>query len=203
MLGEAGNLLGYRGADTDITERRQAEEVIRRIAYHDDLTGLPNRRLFRDRVALALARSHRNRQSVAVMMLDLDHFKDVNDTLGHSVGDRLLRAVGDRLAGLLRQSDTVARMGGDEFLLLLPEISGREDAARVARKALEAFRKPFVFDDHKLNITTSIGIALYPGDGEDGDTLMKNADIAMYRAKDRGRDNYQRYTPAMDAEAPG
>ena len=203
MLGEAGSLIGYRGADTDITERRQAQEVIRRIAYHDDLTGLPNRRLFRDRVALALARSHRNRQSVAVMMLDLDHFKDVNDTLGHSVGDRLLRAVGDRLAGLLRQSDTVARMGGDEFLLLLPEISGREDAARVARKALEAFRKPFVFDDHKLNITTSIGIALYPGDGEDGDTLIKNADIAMYRAKDQGRDNYQHYTPAMDAEAPG
>ncbi len=203
ILDEGGNLLGYRGSDTDITERKQAEEVIKRIAYHDDLTGLPNRRLFNDHLTLALARAHRSRQSLAVMLLDLDNFKDVNDTLGHSVGDKLLRAVGDRLTSLLRKSDTVARMGGDEFLLLLPEIGGGEDAAKVAQKALEAFRTPFMFDGHELDITTSIGVAIYPEDGGDGDTLIKNADIAMYRAKDQGRDNHQRYTPAMNVKALG
>jgi len=128
------------------------------------------------------------------MLLDLDHFKDVNDTLGHRVGDQLLQAVGERLTSLLRQSDTVARMGGDEFMVILPEIGRGEDATRIAQKILEAFRRPFVFDGHELHITTSIGIALYPDDGEDVDTLMKNADIAMYRAKEQGRDNYQRYS---------
>jgi len=130
------------------------------------------------------------------MLFDLDHFKDVNDTLGHGVGDQLLQAVSERLTSLLRKGDTVARMGGDEFMLLLPEIAGGEGAAEVAHKILEAIREPYEFDDHEIHVTTSIGIALYPDAGKDGDTLMKSADIAMYRAKDLGRDNCQRYTLA-------
>jgi diguanylate cyclase (GGDEF)-like protein len=177
----------------DITKRKRAEEKLAYMATHDALTDLPNRMLFNDRLVLALAHAHRNRQKLAVMLLDLDHFKDVNDTLGHSVGDRLLQAVGERLTSLLRRSDTIARMGGDEFMLILPEVSRVEGTAKVAEKILEAFRKPFVFDGHALQITTSIGIAIYPNDGEDADTLVKNADIAMYRVKARGRDNYQRY----------
>ena len=157
--------------------------------------------LFNDRLNMALAHAHHGQLLLAVMLLDLDHFKDVNDTLGHSVGDELLQAVGERLASLLRKGDTVARMGGDEFMLLLPEIDRVEDAAKVAPKVLEAIREPFIFDGHELTITTSIGIAIYPEDGEDADTLMKNADIAMYRAKDGGRDNYQCYTPSMNTKA--
>jgi diguanylate cyclase (GGDEF)-like protein/PAS domain S-box-containing protein len=177
----------------DITERKQAEEKLAYMATHDPLTGLPNRMLFNDRLTLALAQAHRNQQKLAVMLLDLDHLKDVNDTLGHSVGDKLLQAVGERLTSLLRKSDTVARMGGDEFMLILPEIARVEDTARVAQKVLESFRGPFVFDGHEVHITTSIGIAIYPADGEDADTLVKNTDIAMYRAKAQGRNNYQHY----------
>ena len=186
---------------TEIAERKRAEETIKRLAYHDSLTGLPNRRLFNDRLTLTLAHAHRSQQKLAVMLLDLDNFKEVNDTLGHSVGDQLLRVAGERLTSLLRKSDTVARMGGDEFMLLLPEIAQVEDAAEVAQKILEAIRQPFVFDVHEIHVSTSIGIALYPDDGEDEDTLMKNADIAMYRAKDQGRDNCQRYTPSLKAKA--
>ncbi len=190
-----GRLTGRLIVLRDITERKRAEETIRQLAYHDSLTGLPNRRLFSDRLNLAMAHAHRSQQKLAVMLFDLDHFKEVNDTLGHSVGDKLLQAVGERLTSLLRKEDTVARMGGDEFMLLLPEIAGVEDADQVAQKVLEALRKPFVLNGHEIHISTSIGIALYPDDGEDVDALMKNADIAMYRAKDQGRDNYQCYTP--------
>jgi len=179
------------GMIQDITERTRAEETIKHMAYHDALTGLPNRRLFDDRLNLALAHAHRNQGKLAVLLFDLDNFKDVNDTLGHGVGDQLLQAVSERLSSLLRKGDTVARMGGDEFMLLLPEIAGGEGAAEVAQKILEAIRKPYVCDGHDLHVTTSIGIALYPEDGEDGETLTKNADIAMYRAKDGERDNYQ------------
>jgi len=126
----------------------------------------------------------------------LDYFKDVNDTLGHGVGDQLLRAVGNRLSGLLRKGDTIARIGGDEFLLLLPELRQMEYATTLAQKILEAFRAPFAFNGHQLHITTSIGIAIFPDDGDNADTLMKNADIAMYRAKNKGRDGFQRYTSA-------
>jgi diguanylate cyclase (GGDEF)-like protein len=128
------------------------------------------------------------------MLLDLDHFKDINDTLGHSVGDKLLRVVGERLAGLLRTSDTIARMGGDEFLLLLTEIARLNDVITIAQKILGVLRKPFAIDDHEFMITTSIGITIFPDDGDTADVLMKNADIAMYRAKERGRDNFQCYS---------
>jgi diguanylate cyclase (GGDEF)-like protein/PAS domain S-box-containing protein len=187
-------MLYHEGSLEDITEHKQAEEIIKRLAYHDPLTGLPNRRLLNDRLRLVMAQARRNQQKLAVMLLDLDQFKDVNDALGHGVGDQLLQVVGDRLTSLLRSSDTVARMGGDEFIVLLPEIARLEDAAGVAQKILEDIRRPFEFDGHRLHVSTSIGIAFYPDDGEDGDTLMRNADIAMYRAKNQGRDNYQRYT---------
>jgi len=192
---EGGEPLEIIGYWADITERKRAEETIRHLAYHDTLTGLPNRRLFNNHLNLALAHAYRNQEKLAVMILDLDNFKDVNDTLGHSVGDQLLQVVSERLTSLLRKGDTVARMGGDEFMLLLSEIAQVEDADEVAQKILEALREPFVFDSHDLRITTSIGIALYPDAGEDCDTLMKNADIAMYRAKDLGRDNYQSWQP--------
>lgn len=177
-----------------VEEKQRAEQQLAYMATHDALTGLPNRVLFNDRLTMALAHAHRNQRELAVMLLDLDHFKDVNDTLGHSVGDQLLQTVGDRLMSLLRKSDTVARMGGDEFMLILSEIPRVEDTAKIAQKILEAFRKPFVFDGHELHVTTSIGIAIYPYDGKDADMLMKNVDVAMYRAKNQGRDNYQYYS---------
>jgi diguanylate cyclase (GGDEF)-like protein/PAS domain S-box-containing protein len=180
----------------DITERKRAENKLTHMATHDFLTGLPNRILFNDRLTMALAQARRHQQKLCVMLLDLDYFKDVNDTLGHSVGDKLLRIVGERLTALLRTSDTVARMGGDEFLLLLTEIARVNNVTTIAQKILEAFRKPFVIDDHELMITTSIGIAIFPDDGDNADVLLKNADIAMYRAKERGRNNFQCYSSA-------
>jgi diguanylate cyclase (GGDEF)-like protein len=183
----------YEAAQRELRERKRAEETIRRMAYHDDLTGLPNRALFNDRLGVALARARRSKQKVAVMLLDLDRFKDVNDTLGHAVGDQLLQAVGERLTSLLRESDTVCRMGGDEFLLLLPDMQKSEYAGKAAERILEVIRKPFKLGEHRLPVTTSLGIAVYPDDGEDGDALVKNADLAMYVAKDKGRDRFQSY----------
>jgi diguanylate cyclase (GGDEF)-like protein/PAS domain S-box-containing protein len=194
IFDQQGRLIEFQSVGQDITEQVQAEEQLVYMATHDALTGLPNRRLFNDRLTLEMAHARRNQRKLTVMLLDLDHFKDVNDTLGHSVGDQLLQVVGDRLISLLRKSDTIARMGGDEFMLILPETAQEEDAVRIAVKILEAFRKPFGFDGHEISVTTSIGIAMYPDDGEDADTLMRNADIAMYRAKDQGRDNYQCYS---------
>jgi diguanylate cyclase (GGDEF)-like protein/PAS domain S-box-containing protein len=183
----------------DITERKEAEKKIRKMAYHDALTGLPNRVLFVDRLKVAMAYAQRHKQKLSVMLLDLDHFKDINDTYGHNVGDQLLRTVGNRLTELLRSSDTVSRMGGDEFFLLFPELTCANDATTIARKIMDAFREPFVFDGYKLSITTSIGIALYPDDGEQVDILLISADIAMYHAKQKDRNNYQRYSETIGA----
>ncbi len=175
-------------------ERKRAEETIRKLAYFDPLTGLPNRILFNDRLALALAHAQRNKQKLAVMLLDLDRFKNVNDSLGHNTGDQLLKAVGEELVLRLRREDTVARMGGDEFLLLLPEVFRIEDVENLAKKILGVFHRLFVIDDHELEITASMGISVYPDDGQDVDTLLKNADIAMYKVKERGRDGFQNFS---------
>jgi diguanylate cyclase (GGDEF)-like protein/PAS domain S-box-containing protein len=188
---QSGNIIGAIESIRDITAQKQAEEQIRQMAYHDSLTGLPNRKLFSDRLGIALAQAQRSQKGVAVTMLDLDHFKDVNDTLGHDVGDLLLKAAAERLSAALRKGDTVARFGGDEFVLILPDLKGMEDVIQVAQKIVESFRQPFLIDTHQLIVTTSIGIAVYPHDGTDEGILLKNADIAMYQVKQTGRDRYQ------------
>jgi len=193
----AGVITNFIEIAQDITGRRHAEERIHHLAYYDALTGLPNRALYNDRLSLALVRAQRTREMLVVLFLDLDWFKDVNDTLGHSVGDQLLKSVAGRLTDSLRKEDTVTRLGGDEFALLLPGIDLVENAAGTAQKILEAVKKPLTLDGHELNITASIGIAIHPADGESAETLLKNADIAMYHAKEQGRNNYQFFTPAL------
>ncbi len=193
---------GKDGADlvegtlVDITERKLAEERIEFRAYHDSLTGLPNRMSLKDRLHLALAQARRSGRGFAVVWLDLDDFKKINDTLGHVVGDRILQEVAVRLRDCVREEDAVARLGGDEFLLLLVSVRHKEQAARVAKKILGRMGEPFRVDGHELHVTTSAGIALYPQDGKDAGTLLKNADGAMYRAKELGRNAYQLYDPA-------
>ncbi len=181
-------------AQQELAQRKQNEKKLAYMATHDILTNLPNRTLFNNDLTLAIAHAHRHQQRLAVMMLDLDYFKNVNDALGHSMGDKLLQGVGNRLKNMLRKSDIVARIGGDEFLLLLPEINQLKDATRIAQKILGAFQQPFMVNKHKISITISIGIAIYPTDGEDADTLISHADIAMYSVKRSGRNNYQHYT---------
>ena len=192
---ERGEPAFIEGTIIDITDRKYAQEQVEYQAYHDVLTALPNRLLFRDRLNLALAHARRNSRTVAVMFLDLDEFKAVNDRLGHTVGDRLLQAVASRLIASVRAEDTVARMGGDEFTILLPDVGDGRGASTVARKVLESIAEPVLIDDHMLHVTPSVGIALFPGDGFDAETLLKNADRAMYRAKQLGRNNYQYATP--------
>jgi diguanylate cyclase (GGDEF)-like protein/PAS domain S-box-containing protein len=193
---------GKDGADLvegtliDITERKAAEERIEFHAYHDQLTGLPNRMFLKDRLHLALAQARRSGRGFAVVWLDLDHFKEINDTLGHAVGDRVLQDVAVRLRDCVREEDAVTRLGGDEFLLLLVSVRQKEEAARVAKKILSRVGEPFRVDGHELHVTTSAGIALFPQDGEDAGTLLKNADGAMYQAKEQGRNAYQLFDQA-------
>jgi diguanylate cyclase (GGDEF)-like protein/PAS domain S-box-containing protein len=184
------------GTIVDITERKTAQEQMEYQAYHDALTGLPNRLLFRDRIEIALAHSKRHRTAAAVMFLDLDHFKLVNDSLGHTVGDALLQEVGTRLVLSIRADDTVARMGGDEFTVLLTDVKEPGSPAIVGQKLLDAISQPMVIEGHELYVTTSIGIARSPEDGSDAETLLKRADGAMYRAKEAGRNNFQFATSA-------
>lgn len=197
LRGEKGEIIGFRGISRDVTERKILEQKLSEMATHDPLTGLPNRILFDDRLKMGLAQAQRNGSRLAVMMLDLDWFKRVNDTYGHGVGDQLLKLVAQRLASNLRKSDTVGRMGGDEFVLLLPQIGAIEDATKVAQKILDSFGEPFTINGYNLNITTSIGIAVYPENGDRVDVLLTNADTAMYHAKDEGRARYKLYTPEL------
>jgi diguanylate cyclase (GGDEF)-like protein/PAS domain S-box-containing protein len=185
----------------DITERTYAEEQIKHLAYHDALTGMPNRLLFRDRVTVALSHAQRDGTRLALLFLDLDRFKVINDSLGHNIGDQLLQAVAERIDACVRDSDTVARLGGDEFTLLLPNLARAEDAAVVAEKILETIRHPFQIDGRELFVSTSIGISVYPEDGLDAATLIKSADTAMYQAKEQGRDNYQLFNAFVSAKA--
>ena len=185
----------------DITERTYAEEQIKHLAYHDALTGLPNRLLFKDRLTVALSHAQRERSRLAVLFLDLDRFKVINDSLGHNIGDQLLQAVAARIQSCVRDSDTVARLGGDEFTLLLARLNRSDDAAPIADKILEAVRHPFHIEGREFFITTSVGISLYPEDGTDAESLIKNADTAMYQAKEQGRDNYQLFNAFVNAKA--
>jgi diguanylate cyclase (GGDEF)-like protein/PAS domain S-box-containing protein len=187
-----------QGILLDITERKQAEETVRHQAYHDSLTDLPNRLLFHDRLMLAMAHARRYRHMLAVVFIDLDRFKLINDTLGHAVGDLLLQAVAQRLTNRLREGDTVSRFGGDEFTVLLPEIHTADDAANAARKILDALREPFVLEGRELHVSGSLGVSLYPADGTDPDTLMQNADAALYHSKEHGRNTFQFYTTRMN-----
>ena len=173
--------------------RKWAEEIINQMAYHDSLTGLPNRKLFSDRLGIALAHAQRNQNKVVVAMIDLDNFKKINDTLGHIVGDLFLKATAERLDAEMRKGDTVARFGGDEFLLILPDLKVIEDAIQVAQKIVDSFCKPLLIDTHQFVVAMSIGIAVYPNDGTDEVILLKNADIAMYQAKQAGGGRYQLY----------
>ena len=180
----------------DITERKRLEEKIRHMANHDALTGLPNRRLFMELMRLELAEARRNHKKAGLLFLDLDRFKEVNDTLGHEAGDQLLGTVAGRLKAAVRDSDVVARIGGDEFTVLLGGIDQREEIAGIARKILNAFREKSVIAGRELTITISIGVSVHPDDSEDIDVLLRHADSALYYAKEAGRNTLAYYTPA-------
>ncbi|MDX9715011.1 MAG: EAL domain-containing protein [Dissulfurispiraceae bacterium] len=189
------------GTVLDVTQRKQMEETIRYQAYHDPLTGLPNRLLFNDRLTLAIANAHRNNQLLAVLFLDLDYFKTINDTLGHSVGDQLLREVAGLIKERVREGDTVSRMGGDEYTILLNNISDPDDATRIAKEILAAIDRRWDICEHSFYVSASMGVSIYPADGETSDMLLKNADAAMYHVKEQGRNSYHFYSPAMNVKA--
>ncbi|MFZ2492617.1 MAG: EAL domain-containing protein, partial [Thermoanaerobaculia bacterium] len=197
----AGELTHFVGIFSDITERKEAAERINFLSNHDALTGLPNRSVMNDLVQQSVAIARRKGTMLALLFLDLDRFKTINDSLGHPVGDALLQQVASRLTATVREEDIIARIGGDEFLILLPELTRGRDAAVVAEKILAAVRDPVVIDSRGLRVTVSMGISVYPDDGSDVPTLIKNADAAMYHAKERGRNNYQFFTSDMNARA--
>jgi len=191
---------GTYGVARDVTERKVAEETINFQAYHDLLTRLPNRALLNDRLNLAINQAKREDEILAVMFLDLDRFKNINDSLGHIIGDELLQQVSNRLKGCIRAGDTLARFGGDEFTLMLPKLhNGRDDASKLADKISNTLKQPFNVDGHELYVSASIGIALYPQDGTNMDTLIKHADVAMYHVKGQGKNGYQFYSNEMNA----
>ncbi len=194
-----GAIICYEGTIEDISERKRAEDIIRKQAYHDNLTDLPNRVLFGERLERTLSQSRRSDEMAAVLFMDLDRFKQINDTLGHAAGDKLLKEVARRLLRTVGADDTVARMGGDEFTVLLPGITSPRDGARMAQKIKRILSRPLTLDGHDLYVAASVGIAVFPFDGQDADTLVKHADVAMYRAKEQGGDDYQMYTRAMNA----
>jgi diguanylate cyclase (GGDEF)-like protein/PAS domain S-box-containing protein len=185
----------------DVTERKRSENRIRYLAYHDALTGLPNRTLFEDRLQMALSSARRRREKVAVMFMDIDHFKQVNDTLGHAAGDALLQGLGQDLKAALREADTVARIGGDEFMILLPNVENPERLIEVAERLLDTVRKPRTMMGREVRATASIGIACYPLDGAEPEKLMHNADVAMYKARQQGcGDRWELYTASLGVD---
>ncbi|HET7294076.1 MAG TPA: EAL domain-containing protein [Vicinamibacteria bacterium] len=189
------------GTAVDVTDRKRAEGEILKLAYHDPLTGLANRALFLDRLSLAIAQAPRQKKVLAVLLLDLDRLKLINDSLGHGQGDKLLKAVGERLEACLRDGDTVARISGDEFAVLAPGLLRLEDAATIAQKLQAMLRQSFVIDGREVFVTASAGIALFPDDGADGETLLRNAHTAMYEAKEAGRDSFQPFTLGANSGA--
>ncbi|MBS1213759.1 MAG: sensor diguanylate cyclase, partial [Proteobacteria bacterium] len=196
-----GRVTHYVGVFSDITSVKRSQEALDFLAHHDSLTELPNRLLCKSRLEHALHHAKREGEQLAVLYVDLDRFKGVNDSLGHPVGDDLLRTVANRMAGRLRAEDTLARMGGDEFVILLEQDVSPHTVAQVANKVLDLFLEPMCIGEHELYITASIGISLYPADGQDADTLLKNADLAMYQAKNQGRNSFQFYAPTLTTQA--
>lgn len=192
----SGRITGMRTTMVDITEQKNAEKIVNRLAYNDPVTGLPNRIYFNDRLAGEIRCAERSHHKFALILLDLDYFKRINDTMGHIVGDKLLKEAGRRLSALLRKGDTVARMGGDEFLILLPDAQTMRDIRAIAQKILSALSMPVSLGDRILNTTASLGVVFFPVDGRDGETLLKNADIAMYEAKKAGRNTWRCYKPS-------
>jgi diguanylate cyclase (GGDEF)-like protein len=212
-----GSPVWVTGTVQDVTERKQNEERIKKLAYYDSLTGLPNRVLFKENLARVLGRAEENGMKIAIMFLDMDHFKEINDTMGHDIGDKLLQGFAGRLAHCCRKTDRkadrssdsaesnslLARLGGDEFTVILDNISRIEDAATVARRIVDTTTKPFDFDGCMASVTVSIGISIYPDDGTDVETLLKCADIAMYQAKNQGRNNFHYQSPSEADGLPG
>ncbi|MES3023458.1 MAG: EAL domain-containing protein [Pseudomonadota bacterium] len=196
----AGQCTHYVGVFSDITKVKQSQEKLDHLAHHDPLTALPNRLLFQDRLQHALQRAARSGQQLAVLFIDLDRFKNVNDTLGHHVGDELLKQVAAALTAQLREGDTLARLGGDEFIVLLEDVDGHKGAGLVAEKLVAMFEQPFIVQTYELFVTGSVGISVYPHDATDLNMLVRNADVAMYHAKARGRNGYQFYAPSMTGE---
>ena len=188
---EAGETTNYAALFSDITHIRENEEQVRRLAYYDALTRLPNRRLLEDRMSLSMRHAHRQQRRLAVIFIDLDHFKQVNDSLGHAIGDELLLEVSQRLAGHMREDDTLARLGGDEFIALLPDLDEPGEATLIAGRLIGAISTPFKIDGHEFRVGCSLGISFYPDDAATIDDLMRNADAAMYRAKQEGRNTYR------------
>jgi diguanylate cyclase (GGDEF)-like protein/PAS domain S-box-containing protein len=195
----AGKITHFVSTGKDISERIQVQERLQHMAHHDALTDLPNRNLFLDRLQQSLTRARWHDRLVAVMFLDLDRFKNINDTLGHTVGDQLLLQLSERLSNSVRDGDTIGRFGGDEFAILLDDINSDSHISLLAEKLLDTLKKPFKINKHELFVTASIGISIFPNDGEDSDTLLRNADVAMYRAKDLGKNNYQFYSDDLSA----
>jgi len=200
VLNEAGSIVGGFALIRDVSERKRSEARLQQAVNYDALTGLPNRTLFLDRLAQAVARTFWRKRLVAVLLLNLNRFKLINDTLGHNVGDQLLKAVSERFVTCVRDGDTVARLGGDEFAVILEDIAVAQDVLIIIQKVLEAFKRPFLSEDRELFADPCVGISLYPNDGEDVETLLKNADAAMSRAKELGK-GYQFFSPEMNAKA--
>ena len=198
---ELGNIANFVSVAEDISDRKHAETTIRHLAYYDPLTGLPNRRLFRDRLEQARTAAQRSSNLFGLMYLDLDRFKHVNDTLGHEVGDMLLKAAAQRISECLRKGDTMARLGGDEFAVIVAEAGQHQDLAKVAEKIVAAMQKPFLLNGFELFTSTSVGISVFPDDSAEIDELIKNADLALYRAKEQGRNRFQFYLSDMNARS--
>jgi diguanylate cyclase (GGDEF)-like protein/PAS domain S-box-containing protein len=197
LKSESEKIAGYLGIAFDITERKKLTEYVNHLAHHDQLTGLPNRVLLDDRMRQAIQRAKRNRHKVAVMMVDIDHFKRINDSLGHTAGDGLLDAVAKKLCSAVRQTDTVARMGGDEFVIVMPEFRDERDAVKCAEAIIQKVATPTMLGNREVNVTVSVGLCIFPDCASDADSLMKNADAALYEAKEGGRNSFHVFNQSM------